>query len=481
MTEKNILVRLVAATAALTATVAVFPQAAQGDDGSSDAAPPSDDATLAKSDWDALAARKGVYLQAFPDQLKHQKDLRGGFGLDSSDRAIAGLVRSQDSLTIAGVLVSIDEAKRLEQQLAVQGELPDAERNLEVSLGDRFGGVTVDHKNGARITVLVVGGSEVPNSASLFPKSRPEIRVVAVTHSLREMFALHDEVDRRLSSVNWMVADTLVHSTNMEPDDQTVYVRFDSESAKDRSGAEAAARQLFGDLPVQYEFTPSSKSGADLTRTSPPPPLWGGYYSGFCTAGFYVQRNGVQGFLSDGHCGPVGTWWTFGGSFVGTTQHRTLCDLCSSDSAFIDAPNAGMQARVYANDVGKRFRDVAGRWNSGAAVGSYIHMSAGNVTGQPDGGVYGNWLNDFDVTTGNSPTRVVHAQNAHLCGEQGNSGGPVYTVGDDDVQQLGAAGQAWAAGLVKFSNDGTTNCPDDELVSWSRIGNAVANEGVTGP
>jgi hypothetical protein len=407
---------------------------------------------------------------------------RRGFGLSYDLDSIRAVQARPDVVLYMNLPLTPDEHARVRFQMDVQTALARAEAAITQAAGESLTGYWIDHAIGGVVTIGAVDQVDVGQFSSLFPEGTV-LRFERTRYTYSELDAVRNNIEYAVVNDGRTIDGVHVAAINLNAKLGVVEVLIDHEAPD----IDEALRSAYPDRPIVARRVDASSYDARSVNRTDYPPLMGGYFmdfSGhFCTAGFGARIPGtnLRGVVTAGHCAANGApaWIAGTSNFIGNVGNREFSNApgADTDSEFVGF-DSNTQGWVYVNDIAagtKQYRGVHGIWSNGAPAGAFVHMSAGKRDK-----TWGNWLGNGDYTQflggDNGDYRIEHAQNAHLCAQTGDSGSPVYTL--DNNQGLYGTGAATAVGVVSATSEDTPECPENEIVIWSRIDRVMNSLGV---
>jgi len=163
-----------------------------------------------------------------------------------------------------------------------------------------------------------------------------------------------------------------------------------------------------------------------------------------------------------GHCGNVGTSWSTGAGFYGTTVFSALNNGGTNrvDTAAI-APSGGVGSYFYVGSPSSNGGVRVGFYFPGNQVGVTGLRTSGSTSGEQYSGTGSVLSTDLTVNFGSAGT-FHHLNYAECFSSPGDSGGPVFAVG--------TGGSIIAAGTISgvFTSDAPGRClytPVDKIIA----------------
>lgn len=325
-------------------------------------------------------------------------------------------------------------------RMSWQDRAPALDARLRAELGDRFGGVWIDDKDGDRIKAGVVGSatsSDAVRAAATAAGVADAVDVVPVRRSLADLESAVAWLAERLAVVNTGASAPIASGIRVERNGLELRIPAAGALTAAQQRLVADATKRYGDA-VLVERADGVPTADACSYPDCDPPLRGGVRitrpgSG-CTSGFAALSwfNNVYYLLTAGHCtasAPSATWSTqfAGGSthVIGNTHNHVLGG--AGDMAIIRVNNPGgwdlPRGIVFVTAGPDTARDETYHISSegGSVVGQRVCKS-GAYYGRTDCGT----VRALGASLSYSGVTVNHLGRADYCRTGGDSGGSVY-------------------------------------------------------
>jgi Trypsin len=326
-----------------------------------------------------------------------------------------------------------------EQRLSWQSVAPDLAEQLDPALGQRFGGVWIDVRDGDRVKIGVVGGPDTDTLAVI----RRTATAVGLTEGYeavkvaRPSSALSADLDRVSTQLDQVNADAPVGlGAGLRTDLNALQLDVPATGLTDaqRALATTLQQQLGGELVVV-----NTRGGYAPFACAFPycdPPLRGGiridYPTTWCSAAFTAKSNvdSREYLITAGHCayqhydnwstnfsngvshvvGPVWHWeWNSGGDAA----------ILSINNVPGWTPQGRVQVTAGPETTANDTYNIADtKWS---VVGQRI-CTTGAATGTSRCGQ----VTELDFTADYGGVTVHHLGRSSICGHPGDSGAPTY-------------------------------------------------------
>ncbi len=396
-----------------------------------------------------------------PEQLLH---LRQFFGLDTSPEALA-----------ASALVSPDSQTGL-PLLPGEDRLLAAWQSARSAINDVDAAVS---KTGMSITSLELGpptspgivlrvpGGKVPDAVRAVVPDDVKLSILDAPYSYDELRAISDKYIAELAESGGELAGVNITSIAVEP--TLSRVELIVEPSVDADAIRRLTASIDNDavgvrIQHQPEFTEV------VTRTDLP--TYGGQAiqdntaapAEICADAFTANRGGTKVITTAKHCvtaTPRAAWYTRAPDVLGVAFEVASSGVADADAAALGNRD-DFQPKIFRpNAQGwSLIPGVRGAWSNGAGTGVPVYLVAvnENTTYVDYSGV-----NSFDITSG----ALLHSQRASLCTSSGDSGGPVFTHWNSEVDELAAAG------IIASTSQTGFGCQSGEETAWTRINLAM--------
>ncbi|MEV8375141.1 hypothetical protein AB0P21_20560 [Kribbella sp. NPDC056861] len=275
------------------------------------------------------------------------------------------------------------------------------------------------------------------------------------------------EAWNRIGARSWTDATKTTYSADLDPASEDILVEYDQ--ATTSAASVAALESLAG-----VQATPGSLQRTSRVSDSPTGGHWGAAMvksaTKTCTAGFSVKKksNGQRGSVTAGHCGGVGTVWTSGAHYYGTTTVRT--NYPDYDQSLLTGSSYG--AKMWTDGPGDSVDTRTVKAAGDPALGSFICQSGYKSTSMCRLTVKS--LSAKYCDTDGCTTYVIRATRGNAIAIRGgDSGGPIYTTA--------ASGGATIRGLA-FAGGGCTgsNCITLYAERYASIAGHLGVTAITG-
>jgi streptogrisin C len=377
---------------------------------------------------------------------------------DPADAALLEAVTRDLGLTAEQALARFaaqDEAVRLDAELVPR-------------LGDDHGGSWLDEAT-ARLVVAVTTAEDAEQVRAAGAEAR------LVTRTLREVESVKTELDRRADAEP--DAFSGVASWHTEPKSNAVVVTVVTGQALGPAVRDAVARH--GDAVRVVETESAPTAAAELRGGH-------GYLSGAngCSVGFNALKGTTRYFLTAGHCGPVNTQTSAGGTAIGPVSYSTFP---GKDLAAVKVTNTAawqQGPRVHAYNAGDPNQSYSISGSRYSPVGTAVCKS-GVTTRVTCGLIKAKAVTVFMDHDGNPNTATVKVDGLvrhNACLEKGDSGGANFTW--DASSHKYAEGMSSAAQLVPDMNNPTklrclSHVNKENVSYFSLVGDALLGYGLS--
>ena len=332
--------------------------------------------------------------------------------------------------------ISLAEA---EQRLAWQAVAPDLADRLETDLGDRFGGVWIDIRDGDRVKVGVTGEVDA-DSLAVITRAGDDVGLkegydgVPVARSLALLTRDMDRLGEEIARVNDGATGGLAAGIRTDLNALQLDVPDAALTPEQQSLVASMQRDLGPELIVQRATGTYHALSCSFPYCDPP--LRGGvritYPGTSCTAAFTAKSkiDGFQYLITAGHCAMdhYSNWSTkFADQsvhIIGPVWHWEY--NANGDAAILritNEPGWNPQPRVQVTDgpetTANELYAIAD--DKSSIVGMRI-CATGAATGQSRCG----HVTELGFTTDYDGPTVHHLGRASVCAQKGDSGAPMY-------------------------------------------------------
>ncbi|WP_150238281.1 S1 family peptidase [Nocardiopsis quinghaiensis] len=305
-----------------------------------------------------------------------------------------------------------------EELLEAQEEAFGLDRAAARAAGDAYGGSVFDTDT-KELTVLVTDRGAVAAVEAVGVGSR------VVDHGTRSLDTIVEELN---GAEDAAPSDVTGWYTDVESDSVVIEVMEGgtADAFVDSAGIDASAVTVT-EVDERPELLGEIAGGLPFYTSS----------GGRCSMGFTAFDSSDRvGFVTSGHCGPVGATVTFGSG----TGRFDYSSFPISDGAFVRATSSvTAYAGVRRHHTGD-YEDVRG--SSEAPVGASVCRS-GSTTGWHCGTIQAK-----NQTVTYPQGRVHGLTRTNVCAEPGDSGGPFITSGQAQGMTSGGSGNCTYGGTT---------------------------------